>query len=113
LGYGFLEKVYERAMMMELYKNGISAVNQYPVKVYYEGLQVGEFYNDIVIEGCLACEIKASEFVKEEHELQLINFLKASSFEVGLLLNFGKVPMIRRKIYSNDRKIIYNPDKPL
>ena len=104
LGYGFLEKVYERAMMIELEDEGLSARNQEPVKVRYKGRLVGDYHADVVVQGAVILELKAAEFVAEEHEFQLINYLKATEIEVGLLLNFGKRPEIRRKIFTNDRK---------
>lgn len=106
LGYGFLEKVYENAMMIELRKNGIKAQNQQPVKVYYDGEPVGLYFADIVSENLIILELKAKEFMVEENELQLVNYLKATDKEVGLLLNFGKKPEFRRKIFTNDMKQI-------
>ncbi|MFH0991002.1 MAG: GxxExxY protein [bacterium] len=106
LGYGFLEKVYEHALMIELAKNGLPAKNQQPVKVYYKSELVGDYYADIIIDEKVILELKAAEAVIEEHECQLINYLKATNIEIGLLLNFGKKPEIRRKIFTNDRKEI-------
>jgi GxxExxY protein len=102
LGFGFLEKVYEHALMIELAANGLPARSQQPVKVHYKGQLVGDYYADIVVDDKVILELKAVEYVIEEHELQLINYLKATELEVGLLLNFGKKPEIRRKIYNND-----------
>ena len=104
LGFGFLEKVYENAFYIELGTSGLKAEKQKPIKVYYENLIVGEYFADIVVEGIIIIELKAVEFLVEEHELQLINYLKATDMEIGLLLNFGKKPEIRRKIFTNDRK---------
>jgi GxxExxY protein len=104
LGFGFLEKVYENAMMIELQKQGIIAEKQKPIKVYYSEHLVGEYFADIVVEDSIIVELKASEFIIEEHELQLINYLKATEKEIGLLLNFGKKPDFKRKIFTNDRK---------
>lgn len=104
LGYGFLEKVYERALMIELAEAGLAFQNQAPVGVHYKDLLVGEYFADIIVEHTVVLELKAAEFVAEEHELQLINYLKATDLEVGILLNFGKKPEIRRKIFTNDRK---------
>jgi GxxExxY protein len=106
LGFGFLEKVYENALMIELRKNGIGAQKQKPISVYYENELVGEYFADIMIENSLIIELKAAENIIEEHECQLINYLKATEIEVGLLFNFGKKPEIRRKIFTNDRKKI-------
>ncbi|GAB4287298.1 MAG: GxxExxY protein [Marinilabiliales bacterium] len=106
LGFGFLEKVYENAMMIELRENGIKAEKQKPIKVYYNEELVGEYFADIIVEDLIIIELKAAEGIVEEHELQLINYLKATDKEVGLLLNFGKKPEFRRKIFTNDKKKI-------
>jgi len=106
LGYGFLEKVYERAMVKELVADGLQLRSQFPIKVYYKGDEVGDYFADIVVNDLVVLELKAAESVVEEHELQLINYLKATEMEVGLLLNFGKKPEVRRKIFTNDRKRI-------
>ncbi len=104
LGYGFLEKVYENSLMIELNKQGIRAEKQKPIKVYYDDELVGEYFADIIVEDTIIIELKAAEFLIEEHELQLINYLKATDKEIGLLLNFGKKPEFKRKIFTNDRK---------
>lgn len=110
LGFGFLEKVYENAMLIELRKNGLFCEKQVPIKVYYDDNLVGEYFADILIESSVIVELKASEAIAEEHELQLINYLKATEIEVGLLLNFGKKPQFKRKIFTNDlKKIRSNP----
>jgi GxxExxY protein len=101
LGYGFLEKVYENALYHELIAAGYWVVKQQPIKVYYKELQVGEYYADLVVEDKVIVEIKAAEGLVEEHEFQLINYLKATDKEVGLLLNFGKRPQFRRKVFTN------------
>jgi GxxExxY protein len=104
LGYGFLEKVYERAMIVELRDNGLKAFSQFPVRVYYKEHPVGDYSADIIVEDTIILELKAAGCVVEEHELQLLNYLKATDIEIGLLLNFGKKPEIRRKIFTNDKK---------
>jgi len=104
LGFGFLEKVYENALMIELRKNGIKAEKQKPIKVYYSEELVGEYFADIIVEDIIIIELKAAEGIVEEHELQLINYLKATDKEIGLLLNFGKKPEFKRKIFTNDKK---------
>jgi GxxExxY protein len=106
LGFGFLEKVYENALLIELHKNGLSAEKQKQIKVFYDEYAVGLYFADIIVEDCIILEIKAAEFLIEEHELQLINYLKATEIEIGLLLNFGKKAEFRRKIFTNDRKRI-------
>jgi GxxExxY protein len=104
LGYGFLEKVYENAMMIEFKKEGIPAVAQFPIKVLYEEEIVGEYYADILIATKVIVEIKAVKNLLTEHEAQLLNYLKATDIEVGLLLNFGPKPEIKRKVFDNFRK---------
>lgn len=104
LGFGFLEKVYENAMMIELMANGLCCEKQKPIKVYYKEKIVGEYYVDILVENKVIIELKASEGIVEEHEHQLINYLKATNLEIGLLLNFGKQAQFKRKIFSNLNK---------
>lgn len=104
LGFGFLEKVYEKSMMIELQNQGLICSGQRSIKVYYQDKMVGEYYADIIVEGCVILELKAAEAICEEHEFQLINYLKATEIEVGLLLNFGKTPQFKRKIFTNNPK---------
>jgi len=104
LGYGFLEKVYENAMMVELKKESIPALAQCPIKVSYDGTVVGEYFADILVDGKVISEIKASRGLPLESEAQLLNYLKATDMEVGLLLNFGPAPQIKRKVFDNYRK---------
>ncbi len=104
LGYGFLEKVYENAMLIELDKIGIEARSQVPVKVLYEGKEVGNYYADLLVEKMVIVELKSSEDLCEEHEAQLLNYLRATDVEVGLLLNFGKTAQIKRKVFNNEYK---------
>ena len=104
LGYGFLEKVYEKALKYELEKTGFHVERQKPINVFYETELVGEYFADLFVESKVIIELKASEILCENHELQLINYLKATDFEVGLLLNFGKKPEVRRKAFSNINK---------
>lgn len=104
LGYGFLEKIYENALLIELQKMGIAAFSQYDIKVYYDDIEVGSYKADIVVENKIILELKASESLKEEHEAQLLNYLRATKYEVGILLNFGKKPEIKRKLFTNSRK---------
>ncbi|MGB6012925.1 MAG: GxxExxY protein [Desulfobacterales bacterium] len=104
LGYGFLEKVYENAMMIDFKKEKIQAVSQYAIKVFYEDEIVGEYFADILVDGKVIIEIKASRNLALENEAQLLNYLKATDKEVGLLLNFGPKPEIKRKVFDNLRK---------
>ncbi|MEW6195252.1 MAG: GxxExxY protein [Bacteroidota bacterium] len=101
LGFGFLEKVYENALKHELELMKLKVEKQKPIDVYYKEMKVGEYFADLIVEDKVILELKAAEFLIEEHELQLINYLKATEIEVGLLLNFGKKPEIRRKIFTN------------
>ena len=104
LGYGFLEKVYENAMMLDLKKENIPAVSQYAIKVFYEDEIVGEYFADILVDNKVIVEIKAARNLALESEAQLLNYLKATDKEVGLLLNFGPKPEIKRKVFDNFRK---------
>ena len=103
LGYGFLEKVYENAIIIELKLMGINVEKQKQIKVYYKEEQVGEYYPDLIIDNSVIVELKAAESLCESHEFQLINYLKATDIEVGLLLNFGKSSEIKRKVFSNKK----------
>jgi GxxExxY protein len=104
LGYGFLEKVYENALMIELERIGLSVKAQWPIQVFYAGKTVGEYFADILVEGCIIVEIKAVKDLSSEHEAQLLNYLKATQIEVGLLLKFGPKPEVKRKAFDNSRK---------
>ena len=104
LGYGFLEKVYENAMIIEFGREGIPAVVQSPIKVSYEDEVIGEYYADILADDRVIVEIKATRTLASEHEAQLLNYLKATDIEVGLLLNYGPKPEIKRKVFDNLRR---------
>ena len=120
LGYGFLEKVYQNALVIELRKLGLEVIPEAPIKVYYNGQVVGEYFADLLVAGLVIVEIKAVRTLAPEHEAQLLNYpstglragLKATPYEVGLLLNpstgsgqrFGPQPEIKRKAYDNSRK---------
>ncbi len=99
LGPGFLEKVYENAMLIELKTRGLQAKAQHPIKVMYKAHSVGDYLADLLVEESVICEIKAMQSLRPEHEAQLINYLKATGIKVGLLLNFGPKPEIMRRIY--------------
>ena len=105
LGYGFLEKVYENAIKIELAKMGLQVEQQKNINVYYLEEVVGDYFADLVVDNLVIVELKAAESLCAEHEAQLINYLKATKIEVGLLLNFGKKAEFKRKIYTNERKI--------
>lgn len=113
LGHGFLEKVYENAMFHELTSMGFDVRRQHPINVFYDGVQVGNYYADLIVDGLVILELKAVEIICDEHEYQLINYLKATDMEVGLLLNFGKKPQFKRKVFSNsDLRNHKNPRHP-
>ena len=92
LGYGFLEKVYENAMLIELDELGLVCRQQHQISVFYNDENVGEYFADITVENKVIIELKAVEAISARHEAQLINYLRATEMEVGLLLNFGKKP---------------------
>ncbi|MFH0888122.1 MAG: GxxExxY protein [Planctomycetota bacterium] len=104
LSYGFLEKVYENALLIELEKSDLKAIAQSSIKVSYDGKLVGEYFADILVEDKVIVEIKAAISLGKEHEAQLLNYLKATDIEVGLLLNFGPKAEIKRKVFDNIKK---------
>lgn len=104
LGYGFLEKVYENALAYELRKLGFDAEKQVPIKVYYEGIEVGSYTADILVNDLIILELKVADAIQPEHEAQLLNYLKATEYDVGYVLNFGKKATFIRKVFDNDRK---------
>ncbi|MFM2193094.1 MAG: hypothetical protein RLZZ118_2051 [Bacteroidota bacterium] len=106
LGYGFLEKVYEKAMLIELKNLGLEAEAQLPIEVYYNGIVVGNYFADLVVENKIIVELKSNEVLASQDEAQLINYLKATGAEIGLLFNFGKKPEFKRKIFSNNNQNI-------
>lgn len=108
LGYGFLERIYENALLIELSKLGLKCIKQKPISVYYDGLIIGEYFADIIVNDVVIIELKAAESLCTEHECQLVNYLKATDIEVGLLLNFGKKPQFKRKVLTAEYKILIN-----
>jgi GxxExxY protein len=104
LGYGFLEKVYENALAVELESMGLGVRRQQPTRVYYFGSQVGDYYADLIVENLVIIELKCAEGICEAFEAQLLNYLKATDIEIGLLFSFGPKPELRRKIFTNDKK---------
>ena len=104
LGYGFLEKVYENSLAIELNQQGCSVVQQATLKVYYNGYLVGEYYADLLVENKVIVELKAVESLNNQHYAQLLNYLKATEIEIGLILNFGPdKPEVRRRILEKGR----------
>ncbi|MBL7131946.1 MAG: GxxExxY protein [Candidatus Omnitrophica bacterium] len=100
LKFGFLEKVHENALALELRKTGLAVRQQEPIKVYYGGEIVGEYIGDIIVDGKVIVEVKAVKDLDDIHEVQLVNYLKATGIEVGLLINFGRQIEIKRKIFD-------------
>ncbi|MGD0568093.1 MAG: GxxExxY protein [Candidatus Sulfotelmatobacter sp.] len=106
LGHGFLECVYEQALGFALAQSGMKVERQIPVSVWFRSHQVGEFRADVLVEGKVLLELKAARAIDDAHERQLLNYLRATDVEVGLLLNFGVKPQFRRLVYENERKKI-------
>jgi GxxExxY protein len=104
LGYGFLEKIYQNSLYLALKDEGFFVEAQKQIKVYFRGIEVGEYYADLIVNELIIIEIKAAEALVPEHEAQLLNYLRGTDKEVGLLLNFGKNPEIKRKVYDNELK---------
>lgn len=102
LGYGFLEQVYQNALYKELLEMGLKCVPQQKIEVYYKGSLVGRYVADIIVEDIVVLELKAVSQLLPEHECQLVNYLKATEIEVGLLLNFGKKAEVKRRILTKD-----------
>ena len=99
LGFGFLEKVYENALVIKMKEKGLMINQQSPVNVYFEGKLVGEYYADIVAEDKVIVELKAVSTLSKTHEVQLVNYLKATGIKVGLLINFGDELKVVRKVF--------------
>jgi GxxExxY protein len=104
MGYGFSEKVYQNAFSILLEELGLTVEQQKPIRVYFHGRIVGEYIADLVVNGVVMVELKAVDTLVEAHAAQLLNYLKSTDIEVGLLLNFGLKADFRRKIYDNNRK---------
>lgn len=104
LGYGLLEKVYENAMKIELTRLGLKVEQQKSIKVFYGEYNVGDYFADLIVDDLVILELKAADAICEEHEAQLLNYLKATDKEVGLLFNFGKEAKFVRKVFSNENK---------
>ncbi len=104
LGYGFLEKVYEKAMIIELIKLGLKVNPQVPIDVIYDNQVIGSYFADLIVNDLIIIELKAAENIIPVHECQLVNYLKATNIEVGLLLNFGKEPHFKRRVLTKEYK---------
>lgn len=100
LGFGFLESVYQNALMIELDKAGLSAEPQSPIKVFYDDRIIGDFIADIIVEDKVILELKSVKELHPAHEAQLTNYLKATGIEVGLLINFAESVQIKRRVFT-------------
>jgi GxxExxY protein len=101
LGYGFSEKVYQNALEIELRNRGFQVAPQAPIEVYYEGHLVGQYFADLLVNDLVILELKAVGSIASEHGTQLINYLKASRLEVGLVMNFGPKPEFQRRVFDH------------
>ena len=101
LGSGFLEKVYENALAIELKKAGLKIEQQRPIKVYYDGSLVGEYFADLLVEDQIIVELKASKDIEDIHLAQCLNYLKATGLKLGLIVNFGKPRVEIRRVAHN------------
>ena len=106
LGYGFAEKVYERAMVICLEEAGLKVESQIPIKVHFKGQVIGEYVADVLVENLVILELKAVSNVIDAHVAQLLNYLRGSELEVGLLFNFGPKPEFKRLVFDNRRKLL-------
>lgn len=105
LGYGFLERVYLNSLYLELKNKGFKVEAQKKIEVYYKGIEVGQYYADLIVEDLVILELKAADCIVSAFENQILNYLKGTNCEVGLLLNFGTKPEFKRKIFENSRKV--------
>ncbi len=106
LGHGFLESVYEKALSLELQRQGLVALRQQPIAVRYKGDLIGDYVADLIVQDAVILELKAIQRLDAVHEAQLLHYLRATEIEVGLLLNFGPKPEFRRLVFENGRKTI-------
>ena len=104
LSAGFLESVYQNALLIELKENGLSAETEIPINVYYNNVIVGEFRADIVVENSVVIELKAAQHLMPIHEAQLVNYLTATNIEHGLLINFGSEKIEIKRKYKTFKK---------
>jgi GxxExxY protein len=102
LGHGFLEKVYKNALAVELEETGLKCVLEFPLKVSYRGRTVGDYFADIIVDDKIIVEVKAVGKLESVHEVQLVNYLKGTGINVGLLINFGKSVEVKRRIFGYD-----------
>jgi GxxExxY protein len=106
LGFGFLESIYKKAMLIELTKNNLRVESEKPLKVYYDNQVVGDFYIDLYIEDKIVFELKSVENLVKQHEVQLVNYLKGLQKYIGLLINFGPFGVdVKRKFRTPKQKV--------
>jgi GxxExxY protein len=104
LGYGFLELVYRNSLQLALLAQGVEVEQEVPVAVYFRGKNVGDFRADLVVNRVILLELKTADAIAAAHEAQVINYLRATALELGLILNFGPKPKVRRLLLDNVRK---------
>ena len=109
LGHGFLESVYHRSLLLALESVGLNVCSRMAIPVWFRGTQVGRFEADLLVENCVLLELKAVRTLDSSHQTQLLNYLRATEIEVGLLLNFGEKPEFKRVIFDNLKKQTRNP----
>ena len=104
LGFGFLESVYRKSLQLALRQKGLKVDAEVAVPVFFRGINVGDFRSDLVVNDCVLLELKTAETIIMAHEAQLLNYLRATALEIGLILNFGPKALVRRLLFDNDRK---------
>jgi GxxExxY protein len=104
LGFGFLESVYRKALRLALVEQGLAVSSEFPVSVFFRGVNVGDFRADLVVNELILLELKTTESIVRAHEAQVLNYLRSTRFELGLILNFGPRPQVRRLVLDNERK---------
>ncbi|HKW76289.1 MAG TPA: GxxExxY protein [Terriglobales bacterium] len=110
VGFGFLESVYRNCMEIALTESGILVQREYPIPVYFRGKEAGQFRADLLVTKQVLLELKAAQSLDRSHEAQILNYLRATDMEIGLLLNFGSPrPQFRRIVFENSRKIRVHP----
>jgi GxxExxY protein len=104
LGHGFLESVYQKSLILALIESGLVVHSPIDIPVYFRGHQVGAFEADVLVEKCVLLELKAAHSIHSSHQAQLLNYLRATDIEIGVILNFGVKPEFKRLVYDNLRK---------
>jgi len=104
LGFGFFESVYRNSFRLALIENGLSVQEEVPTPVFFHGTNVGDFKADLIVNQIILIELKTAETLVRAHEAQVLNYLRATSLEIGLLFNFGPRPQVRRLVYDNEKK---------